>query len=296
VRILLALTLIAAVSGCAATAAPQPTRGPAATPALHPCGQAGPAPARYAHVVWIVMENKSYSDVMGGGSKAPFTRSLASACGVATDFHAETHPSLPNYLAMTSGSTQGIRDDANPSAHRLAGPSIFSQLGSHWRALQESMPKACDRSPSGRYAPKHNPAAYYTSIARACAKQDVRLTSTPDLSARFTFITPNLCHDTHDCGVASGDRYLASLMPKLVNSAQYRAGKTAVFITYDEDDGSSSNRIPTLVIAPHTPAGTSATARFTHYSLLRTSEDLLGLKQHLGAAKSAPTMRSAFGL
>jgi phospholipase C len=290
---LLVLSLIAAVSACGTKAATKPQQ--VATPNLHPCGQSGSAPARYDHVIWIVMENKSYSDVMSSSSAAPFQRSLAAACGVATAFHAETHPSLPNYLAMTSGSTHGVHDDADPSAHRIRGASIFSQLGAGWRALQESMPTPCYRSTSTLYAPKHNPAAYYANLARSCSKQDVKLTSSPDLSARFTFITPNLCHDSHDCSVLTGDRYLAGLVPKIVGSPQYQAGRTALFITYDEDDGGKRNRVPSLVIAPQTPAGTQSATRFTHYSLLRTTEEMLGLKK-LGAAASAESMRAAFGL
>lgn len=299
VRTTLVIALSAAVAaaiGCGANAAPKPRVAPAADSklAIQPCGKtSGTAPTHYDHVVWIVMENKSYSDVL---ARTSFLRSLGAACGVATNFHAESHPSLPNYIAMTSGTTHGVRDDANPSAHPLKGPSIFSQLGSDWRALQESMPRNCARTASGLYAPKHNPAAYYTGIARACAKQDVKLTAQPDLSARFTFITPNLCHDSHSCSVGTGDRYLAGLVPKIVNSPEYQAGKTALFITYDEDDGGGTNHIPTLVISPHTPAGTRSAGRFTHYSLLRTTEELLGLKQHLGAARTAPSMRKAFGL
>jgi hypothetical protein len=292
------LILTAAVSACGANAAPKKADAApqaAATPAIHACGKGGAAPRRYDHVVWIVMENKSYSDLVGSSPDSAFTRSLGAACGAATNFHAETHPSLPNYIAMTSGSTHGIQDDAGPSSHPLKGPSIFSQLGSHWRALQESMPKPCLRAATTLYAPKHNPAAYYTSIAAACSKQDVRLGATPDLSARFTFITPNLCHDSHSCSLRTGDRYLAGLVPKIVNSSEYRAGKTAVFLTYDEDDGSSSNHIPTLVISPYTKPGTRSATRFTHYSMLRTTEDMLGLA-HLGGAKKAPSMRAAFGL
>ena len=240
------------------------------------------------------MENKSYADVLNSSS-APFERSLAHACGLATNFHAETHPSLPNYLAMTSGSSHGVQDDAPPSSHPIRAPSIFSQLGSNWRALQESMPKPCDRSASLLYAPRHNPAVYYTNLAKTCGSQDVRLGRTPDLSARFTFITPNLCHDTHDCGVATGDRYLSRLIPKIVRSHEYKAGRTAVFITWDEDDGSASNHIPTIVIAPRTPAGTRSAGRFTHYSLLRTTEEMLGLPK-VGSAVKAPSMRAAFGL
>jgi phosphatidylinositol-3-phosphatase len=291
--VLVLVSLIAAVSACGTNAAPRAQQE--ATPHLRPCGHPGSAPARYDHVVWIVMENKSYSDVMGGSSSSRFVRSLGTACGVATAFHAETHPSLPNYLAMTSGSTHGVHDDSPPSSHRIRGPSIFSQLGSGWRALQESMPRPCDRSASLLYAPKHNPAAYYTNLAGTCGKQNVKLGNPPDLSARFTFITPNLCHDSHSCGAGTGDRYLAGLIPKIVASSEYQAGRTAVFLTWDEDDGSKGNQIPTLVIAPHIAAGTRSGTRFTHYSLLRTTEELLGLKK-LGAAGRAPSMRAAFGL
>jgi phosphatidylinositol-3-phosphatase len=246
--------------------------------------------------VWIVMENKSFRDVIGS-SRAPFTNALASACGLAENFHGETHPSLPNYIAMTSGTTHGIRDDAAPSSHPLRGASIFSQLGPGWRALGESMPRPCAQANSGRYAVRHNPATYYTSVRRACARQAVRLrTSRPDISARFTFITPNLCSDTHDCSVATGDRFLRGIVTRIVSSAEYGQGRTALFITWDEDDGSAANHIPTIVVAPGMPAGTTSRIRFNHYSLLRTTEELLGIRHKLGAAARARSMRSAFGL
>jgi len=238
------------------------------------------------------MENRSYSDVIG----SPYIAGLAAACGVATNFHAEAHPSLPNYVAMTSGSTQGIHDDAGPGSHPLTAPSIFSQLGGGWRALEEAMPSPCARGDSGRYAVRHNPAAYYVGIAQACDRQDARLGATPDLSARFTFVTPDLCHDMHDCSTAAGDRWLSGFIPLVLRSPQYRAGRTAVFLTWDEDDGSSSNRIATLVLAPQARSGTRSNAAFNHYSLLRTTEDLLGLPAKLGAAAHAPSMRAAFGL
>src|SRR5919204_5144400 len=255
-NVTLALAWALAVSACGGgSAGPGATRAAHAVPALHACGHAGKAPRRYQHVIWVVMENKSFSDVIGS-SQAPYIRALAGACGLATRFNAESHPSLPNYIAMTSGSTQGISDDSGPSSHMLAVRSIFSQLGGRWRALQESMPAPCQRSDSGRYAVRHNPAAYYASLGTSCRRQDVPLTTPPNLSARFTFVTPNLCDDMHDCPVPTGDRWLAGFVPRVLRSREYRAGRTALFITWDEDDGSSSNRIPTLVIAPHTRAGT----------------------------------------
>jgi hypothetical protein len=254
-----------------------------------PCGTAGRPPA-WQHVVWVVMENTGYRGIVRAPG-APYLNKLAGKCGLATSFFAETHPSLPNYIAMTSGSTQGITDDADPSAHRLSVPSIFSQLGAGWRSLQESMPGNCATRSSGLYAVKHNPAAYYTNLA--CARQDVPLADPPNVSARFTFVTPNLCNDMHDCSVSKGDAWLAGWLPKVLDGREYRAGRTVVFITWDEASG--PNQIATLVIAPSTPPGTTSATRFDHYSMLRTTEELLGLPA-LGAASAAPSMRSGFHL
>jgi hypothetical protein len=240
------------------------------------------------------MENRGYHDVVGS-SAAPFLDSVAQSCGLATNYSGVSHPSLPNYLALTSGTTHGIADDDNPSAHLLPGPSIFSLLSNGWRSLEESMPTACDRASTGRYAVKHNPVVYYTEVGPACSTQDVPLGSTPDVTARFTLIVPNLCHDMHDCSTAAGDTWLAAVLPQILDSTTYHSGHTAVFVTWDEDD-STDGRVPTYVIAPSVYPGTKATDRFTHYSLLRTTEELLGLQPLLGAAATSASMASAFKL
>lgn len=258
----------------------------------HPCGST--QARRWQHIVWIIMENKSYSQIVGAAD-APYENHLAAECGLATDYHAVSHPSLPNYIALTSGSTHGITDDDPPSAHPIGGSSLFSQLGADWSSLQESMPSNCDTSSTGEYAVKHNPAAYFTDIRNACDSQDVPLTQPPDISHRFTLITPNLCHDMHDCPVSTGDGWLATFLPTLLNSRQYRAGSTAVFLTYDEDDGSGDNQVATFVIAPTVPTGTRSSTPFTHYSLLRTTEEMLGFGR-LGGAGTANSMRRAFHL
>ena len=240
------------------------------------------------------MENKDYSQIMGSSS-SPYVNGLANQCALATNYHAVTHPSLPNYLAMTSGGTQGVTDDAAPSSHPLGAASIFSQLGAGWRALQESMPSNCALTSSGRYAVKHNPAAYFTKVRSACASQDVPLGSTPDIGAAYTFVTPNLCNDTHDCSIQTGDNWLKGFIPKLTGTAQYQAGDTAIFLTWDENDGSTSNHVPLIAVAPPVTPGTKSSGSFTHYSLLRTNEEMLGLPP-LGNAATAASMRVALGL
>jgi phosphatidylinositol-3-phosphatase len=259
----------------------------------HVCGTRSARPVRPTHVVWIVMENQGYSSVIGSRS-APYINRLARSCGLATRFSAEAHPSLPNYVAMTSGSTQGVSDDADPSSHRIGAPSIFSQLGSRWQALEESMPHACALSNSGQYAVRHNPATYYVGVRAACARQDVPMRGA-QATAPFTFVTPNLCHDMHSCSVRDGDRWLQGWLPRLLRTPPYRSGSTVVFLTWDEDDGGAHQHIPTLVLSPDTRPGTRSATAFDHYALLGTTEDLLGVPR-LGAAAQAPSMSTAFGL
>lgn len=278
---------------------PSPPSSPSPAPDLsptasRPCGLGGQAPARLQHVVFIVMENRAYSEVIGSPD-APYINHLAAICGLATNYKAVAHPSLPNYLALTSGSTQGVTDDGGPDQHPLSAPSIFSLLGTDWRSLEESMPTNCDLQSGGEYAVKHNPAAYFTSVRQACRGQDVPLTSPPDLSAAFTFITPNLCDDMHDCATTAGDSWLAREVPRLLSTPQYLAGQTVIFITWDESTG-STQQVPLLVIAPTVPSGARVAASFNHYSLLHTTEQLLGLSPLLGAASSAPSMVTAFNL
>jgi hypothetical protein len=248
------------------------------------------------------MENKPYGSVIGS-SLAPYENTLAEACGLATNYRAITHPSLPNYLAATGGSTFGVTDDAGPSSHPIATTSIFQQLTEaklSWRAYDESMPTTCDPSPSGRYAVKHNPAVYYTAVHQQCLVDDVPLDShlSQDIVAgnlpSFAFVTPNLCDDTHDCGVQIGDAWLATWIPRIVSGPNYSSGDTLIVLTWDEGVG-GNNLIPTIVIGPSVPIGDRAATALTHYSLLLTTEQLLSLPP-LGAAATATSMTSAFHL
>jgi phospholipase C len=275
------------------------------------------APHAYQHVVWIWMENHGFSDIIGNKSQAPYLNSLAAGCGLATNYHVTTHPSLPDYLSATSGLAQARLPvlsfvDCSPSVIcRTSAPSVFGQ-GETWKAYQESMPSNCDKSNSGEYSVRHNPAPYYTSLS-GCASRDVPYTQLhTDLAGNalpaFSFITPNLVHDMHDGTIAQGDAWLAANLPAILNSAPYKAGTTAVFITWDEGAGGypvedcddtattdASCRVPTIVISPSTPAGVRSAAFFSHYSLLATAEQLLGLPK-LGQAASSPTMTAAFHL
>jgi phospholipase C len=263
------------------------------------CGTRTRPPATYAHVIWIWMENRSYRQIIGS-SEAKYVNSLARRCGLAMNYAAVTHPSLPNYIAATSGGTQGITDDGPPPSHPLSVVSLFEQAGSA-KSYQESMPSACRLTDAGMYAVKHNPGAYYTRIRSDCSADNLPLGAFAgalrrNTLPRFSFVTPNLCNDMHDCSVKTGDAWLESRVPAITASPSYRAGKTALFIVWDEDDGSSANKVAALVVSPYTAPGTRSATAFTHYSLLRTTEALLGISTYLGNAASAAGMRSAFGL
>jgi phosphatidylinositol-3-phosphatase len=290
---LLASVIAAAMAGALAGGSLAATQGP--------CDRGGVAPTK---VLVIVMENKNYADVISSSS-APYENALARKCGLATNYHAITHPSLPNYLAMTSGGTYQISDNGGPSSHPLSGASIFSQIP--WaKSYEESMPANCYLSDSGLYRVHHNPEAYYTSVRTKCTRWSNAPMGTvssglfhDDLIAgklpRFAFITPNMCNNTHDCSVATGDAYLKSLIPAIVAAPDYQAGRLVVFLTWDENDDLPGNRVPMIVVSHRVAAGTRSDTRFTHYSLLRTTEGLLGVPL-LRNAKIATSMRPAFGL
>jgi phosphatidylinositol-3-phosphatase len=204
---------------------------------------------------------------------------------------------------MTSGSTQGITDDGNPSSHPLAVASIFGQVRS--RSYEESMPSNCYGSDAYPYSAHHNPEVYYTLVAADCAVNDVPMGSSSagallnDVNAgtlpAFSFVTPNQCDNTHDCSVATGDSFLSALLPKIFAGADYRAGHLAVFLTWDENDGSAGNHVPMIVASPYTAPGTQGGTAYNHYSFLRTVEQVLHVPL-LGNAALANSMLSAFNL
>jgi phospholipase C len=297
-----ALVAVATVAAVVSTLMTLPAR--ALGPASSGCGTKSRPPATFSHVIWIWMENHSYSQIVGSAS-APYINSLARGCGLATNYTAVSHPSLPNYIAATSGSTWGITDDNPPSSHPLAAASIFQQASSA-RSFEEGMTSSCDLTSSGEYAVKHNPEAYFTPDRAACKAGDVSMGTTStgafakavkagNLPA-FSFVTPNLCDDMHDCSIQTGDRWLETWVPTITASPSYQAGNTVLFITWDEDDSSSGNHVATIVVSPYTTPGTKSATPFTHYSLLRTAEELLAIRAHLGRAAGAASMRSAFGL
>jgi hypothetical protein len=249
-----------------------------------------------AHIAVIVMENHEYADIIGSSS-APFLNSLAHRYGLATGMYAVTHPSLPNYLALTGGSTFGIDSDCTDCT--VGATSLVDQLERariSWRAYMEDLPRPCFAGPSaGDYAKKHDPFAYYTRVidnpARCANIVPLSRLAADEHGAalpRFVWITPNLCHDTHDCSVSTGDRFLSGLVPGLVRAL---GPNGLLFLTWDEgssDAGccrlASGGHIVTVVAGGGARVHTRLRTPTDHYSVLQTIEDLLGLRRLWGAA------------
>ena len=156
---------VAMVIGTTATVTVSASAAVLPSAASGPCGTAATAPA-YTHVIWIWMENHSYNTIIGS-SQAPYINSVANECGLATNYHNISHPSLPNYMSATAGLSYSaiakFDSDCNPTPGcTTTAKSIFAQ-GETWKAYEESMPSNCDPANSGEYAVRHNPPPYYTT-------------------------------------------------------------------------------------------------------------------------------------
>jgi acid phosphatase len=229
----------------------------------------------------IVMENRSASEAMSGH----YTSQLAARYAYASNYHGVSHPSLPNYLAITSGSTWGIADDGY---HTLPAGGLGAQLtraGISWRAYMEGMSNGCFNS-AYPYALKHNPFAYYGG---ACPSQVVSFSRfSGDMTSsvpRFVWITPNMCNDGHDCPTATADAWLAKTVPLILATNAWKQGGV-LFVTWDEGED-SANSVLTIAIRPNGVHRVS-TRSYNHYNLLATIEGQLGLGRLGAAANAAP--------
>jgi PKD repeat protein len=243
---------------------------------------------RYDHVVIVIEENTSESTVIGNTSQAPYINSLAAAGAEFTNSFAVTHPSQPNYLALFSGSTQGVTDDTCPQS--FAANNLGNQLitaGFTFAGYSETMPSngytGCTSGTSG-YARKHNPWSDFTDLAASTNLMYTGFPTDYTTLPTVSFVIPNLCDDMHDCSLTTGDTWLKNNLDAYATWA--KAHNSLLIVTWDEDDSTTSaNQIATIFVGANVKAG-SYSETINHYSVLRTLENMYGLTA-LGSAASA---------
>jgi hypothetical protein len=249
-------------------------------------------------VLTIMEENHTFDQMKSG---MPYLWSQAQKYGYATNWSAITHPSLPNYLAIASGSTFGISDDDYPAVHKLPGSTVFDQAlaaGKTAKTYAESLTANCKQTNASPYAVKHNPWAYFTAMRTACNKYDV---STASLLAdarnnalpNAGMVIPNLNDDAHNGTLTGADSWLKQRIPTILASSDFTSGRLAVVITADEGN-SSSNTVLTVVLDANL-SGKVVTTALSHYSLTKFYAQTIGVTPLL-AGQNAADMRAAFGL
>jgi phosphatidylinositol-3-phosphatase len=289
--LILAIAFLAAACTTAGASLPQPDQ---ATTTLQP--------VRKVLTIWE--ENHDISAL----SQMPYLRSLANTYGQATHYRGVTHPSLGNYLVAVSGqgaNTCGLRDPL-PAGCPQSARTVFGQAlaaGLTAKSYAESMATKCKKTGGTNYAPRHNPWVYFTNETTQCLAHDVPLgttTSTAGLKVdaeqgilpNAGLIAPNLCNDAHDCSLAVADGWLKKWMPLLLAGPDYRSGRLAIVVTFDEGSGSSQT-VPFVVVNPR-ESGRVVTGSFTHYALCRLYDDVLGVAPLPGC--TATGLKAAFGL
>ncbi|MGE5292559.1 MAG: alkaline phosphatase family protein [Micromonosporaceae bacterium] len=282
-----------ATGGCAGSTAPgRPSAGPTASAAPSASAHATrSAPAAVAalpaplHIVLVVMENHSYGDIIGNPA-APFINALARRGALFTRSYGVTHPSQPNYLALFSGSAHGVTDDSCP--HVFHAPNLASGLAASGRSFTgyaEGLPNVGSTvCASGAYARKHVPWVNFASVPASASQPFSRFPAAdPAKLPTVSWVIPDLCHDMHDCGVSTGDAWLASHLGGY--AAWAMTHRSLLIVTWDEDDGGTANHIATIFFGQFVRPG-RCVQRITHYNVLATIEHAYHLRRdgHAGAA------------
>ena len=255
-------------------------------------------PGDITRVVVVWMENEEASKITA--TSMPYLFSLATRFGQATEMYAIAHPSQPNYLAVWSGSTHGVTDNGT---HDIDAASLASQAtaaGKQWRVYAQNVPDNCFAKSSARagsdgpgapgtYVRKHEPAISFRSVSGSpseCAKIQPLAAFDPT-AFDVAFVAPNLCNDAHDCSLAKGDAFLQAFLPSMLDSPDW--SHTLLVVSFDEgtSDVNGGGNVFT-VLARAGLSGMTSSTMHTHYAVLRTIEDILGLPCLANACDEAP--------
>jgi phosphatidylinositol-3-phosphatase len=242
------------------------------------------------HVVIVIDENKSFGQIINNPA-APYINSLAKSGAVFTQSFAVAHPSQPNYLALFSGDTHGVPDDRCPLS--LSGDNLVTELvrnGFTFATYLESIPTTGYMGcVSGNYYRKHNPGANWqgTNVSPDLNRPFIGFHWNYSKLPTVSFVVPNQLNDMHDgepvSAIRRGDDWLKANIDPFIKWAA--RNNSLLILTWDEDDGSDNNRIPTIFVGPMVKPGTYST-RIDHYDVLRTIVDMYGLRP-LGKSSAA---------
>jgi hypothetical protein len=252
----------------------------------------------YDHIVVVIEENHADSSIIGSVD-APYINSLAKGGALFTESYAVTHPSLPNYVALFSGSTQGVTDNAcPPRGAPLATANIGQELieaGQTFIGYSEDLPAVgstvCSNGGSSGYQRKHNPWSYFSNVPAASNQAFSAFPSDFANLPSLAFVVPNQIHDMHDGTVLQADSWLHDHLDAYARWAVTH--NSLLIITFDEDDGSADNHIATIFFGARIAVGIYRT-HIDHYDLLRTLEDLRGLASHAGKAAVATAIEDCW--
>lgn len=280
------LAVALATTACVVPVPPPPDTSTTTTSTTAP----PPAVPRFDHVVVVVEENRSASSIIGSSS-APYINSLAGDGALFTQSYATHHPSQPNYLALFSGSAQGVTDDrCPPPGSPYATANLGGQLlaaGLTFTGYSEDLPAAgstvCSNGGSPGYQRKHNPWVDFSDVPPASNQPFTAFPSDLSTLPTVSFVVPNQLHDMHDGTVAQGDTWLRD---NLDGYARWAATHNSLLIvTWDEDDYLGTNQIATIFVGAHVVPG-SYPERIDHYRVLRTLQDMYGLPPTANSASA----------
>jgi len=239
-----------------------------------------PSIPEISKVMTVIFENADYQDAM----RQPFFKKMGQEGAILQNFHAETHPSQPNYIAMTTGDTNGVTDDSNVTIDVRSIADLIESKGKSWKVYVEDWPGNCFLGGNNRnYYRKHVPFVSIKNIQSSpsrCAhivdaaqmKVDIASQQLPD----YSLYVPNSKNDGHDTGVAFADRWLQQTFGPLLTNPQFTHDMTLV-ITFDEGSRSGNNQIYNTIWGHKVRAGAISNVRYDHYSLLKTIETGMGL-------------------
>ena len=270
------------------------------TPANRPPGGS----ASFGHVFVVTEENTDYVDVIGSSSM-PYLNGLAQQYGLATQYYANTHPSIGNYFELATGQIL-TNDDGSSTIEDV--PNVVRSLvgaGKTWKSYAESIPNACYLGgDTGNYARKHNVFALLSDVANDPTGQACNIVPFTQFATdlangtlpAFANIVPDLCNDAHDCGLATADSWLQANIDPLIKSATFQQDGLLI-IVFDESGGDNTNgggKVAWVAVSPKSKPGYQSTTVYQHQSTLRLILQGLGVTVFPGDAATAPAMSEFF--